>query len=122
MLEETKKKYLFIIYELGNQGKSVRGIDIAKALGVKKASVSLMLPKLISEEMIERSEDGSIVFTQKGAVFAGELYLTYLILFRFFRGNLGSSLENARRDAVCCLCSLIEENAKRMTDFILQKI
>ena len=122
MLEETKKKYLFIIYELGNQGKSVRGIDIAKALGVKKASVSLMLPKLISEEMIERSEDGSIVFTQKGAVFAGELYLTYLILFRFFRESLGSSPENARRDAVCCLCSLTEENSKRMTDFILQKI
>ena len=47
MLSSTKKKYMFIIYELGNKGATVRSIDISKALGVKKASVSLMLPNLV---------------------------------------------------------------------------
>lgn len=34
MLSSTKKKYMFIIYELGNTGQNVRSVDIAKALAV----------------------------------------------------------------------------------------
>ena len=47
MLSSTKKRYMFIIYELGNKGGIVRSIDVSRALGVKKASVSLMLPNLV---------------------------------------------------------------------------
>lgn len=119
MLSSTKKKYMFIIYELSNKGDIVRGIDISKALGVKKASVSLMLPNLVEENLIERARDGSIILTKEGAVFASELYLKYLTLYQFFREKLRSSTENARVDAICCLCSLSDENTKSMTDFIL---
>ena len=63
MLSSTKKRYMFIIYELGSRGDAVRSIDISNALGVKKASVSLMLPKLIEEGMVERADNGSVVFT-----------------------------------------------------------
>ena len=119
MLFSTKKKYMFIIYELSNKGDIVRGIDISKALGVKKASVSLMLPNLVEENLIERARDGSIILTKEGAVFASELYLKYLTLYQFFREKLRSSTENARADAICCLCSLSDENTKSMTDFIL---
>lgn len=119
MLSETKKKYMFIIYELENKGQTVRGIDISRALNIKKASVSQMLPNLIDEGWIERSENGSIGFTQKGAVFAGGLYLKYLTLYKFFRDKLNSNEENARKDAICCLCSLSEENTESMTEYIL---
>lgn len=120
MQNATKKKYMFIIYELSFRGDTVRSIDIAKALGVKKASVSLMLPNLIKEGLIEKSQCGNIVFTKNGAVFAGELYLKYITLHRFFEKFLKSSSENARHDAICCLCTLSDENSESMADYILK--
>jgi DtxR family Mn-dependent transcriptional regulator len=120
MLTPTKKKYLFIIYELGMNGGKVRSVDIANALNIKKASVSSMLPALIDEDLIERhEEDGSVVFTKRGAVFASGLYVKYLTLFTFFREKLGSSEKSARHDAVICLCSLTDENTENMTNYIL---
>ena len=109
MLSSTKKKYMFIIYELGNTGQNVRSVDIAKALAVKKASVSLMLPRLI-----ERTQNGSITFTPEGARFAANLYLQYLTLYQFFKEKLGGTHEAARQDAICCLCSLTEEATNGM--------
>ena len=119
MLSSTKKKYMFVIYELSNTGNTVRSIDVSKALGVKKASVSLMLPNLVEINLIERAPDGSILLTKDGALYASELYLKYLTLFQFFREKLKSSAESARADAICCLCSLTDENTKGMTEFIL---
>lgn len=119
MLSSTKKKYMFIIYELGNTGQNVRSVDIAKALAVKKASVSLMLPRLIEEGLIERTQNGSITFTPERARFAANLYLQYLTLYQFFKEKLGGTHEAARQDAICCLCSLTEEATNGMTDYIL---
>ena len=119
MLSSTKKKYMFIIYELGNKGDTVRSIDIAAALNVKKASISLMLPNLIKEDLIEKDENGFIALTKKGAVFAGNLYLKYLTLYQFFLTELKSNSDNARNDAICCLCSLSDENSENMVDYIL---
>ena len=121
MLSSTKKKYMFIIYELYNRMGCVRYIDIARALDVKKASVSLMLPNLISQELIERSEDGSVMLTSRGAKIAGDLYVKYLAMYQFFSKKIGSSPENARSDAICCICSLSDENTKGITDYILDQ-
>lgn len=119
MLSATKKKYMFIIYELGNTGNAVRSTDIAKSLGVKKASISLMLPHLIDEGLVEKKQNGIITLTKNGAVMASELYLQYLTLHRFFSHTLGSSDSNARADAICCLCAISNENASAMTEYIL---
>lgn len=120
MLLSTKKKYMFTIYELASNGSTVRSIDISKSLGVKKASVSLMLPNLIKENLIERTENGNIALTKEGAVFAGELYAKYLTVYNFFKEDLKSDGENARRDAICCLCSISDDNAERMTEYMLE--
>ena len=121
MLSPTKRKYIFTIYELGNTGNSVRSTDISNALGVKKASVSLMLPKLIRESLVERTESGGVALTSAGAVLGGELYLKYLTLFKFFKEVLKSTDENARRDSICCLCALTDENTESMTNYILKQ-
>lgn len=119
MLTSTKKRYMFIIYELGNSGRAIRRIDIARALNVKKASVSLMLPNLVALGLVSRSEDGRIELTKVGAVYANDLYIKYLTLYQFFKEKLISSDENARADAICCLCSLTDENTNSMTEYIL---
>lgn len=121
MLSPTKRKYIFTIYELGNTGNSVRSTDISNALGVKKASVSLMLPKLIRESLVERTESGGVALTSAGAVLGGELYLKYLALFKLFKEVLKSTDENARRDSICCLCTLTDENTESMTNYVLKQ-
>ena len=50
MLSSTKKKYMFIIYELSNKGDIVRGIDISKALGVKKGKCVFDAPESYRRE------------------------------------------------------------------------
>ena len=119
MLTSTKKRYMFIIYELGNNGRSVRGTDIARALNVKKASVSLMIPNLVNLGLVSRTEDGRIDLTKHGTVYANDLYVKYLPLYKFFKEKLNSSDENARTDAICCLCSLTDENTNSITEYIL---
>lgn len=119
MLPMTKKKYLFTIYELGYHGENIRSVDIAKALGVKKASVSNMLPSLIEQNMITKDKNGIIALTPDGAKYAGGLYLKYLTFFEFFSGKLKSSDENARKDAIICLSLLSDENTDALTDYIL---
>ncbi len=121
MLSPTKRKYIFTIYELGNTGNSVRSTDISNALGVKKASVSLMLPKLIRESLVERTESGGVALTSAGAILGGELYLKYLALFKLFKEVLKSTDENARRDSICCLCTLTDENTESMTNYVLKQ-
>jgi DtxR family Mn-dependent transcriptional regulator len=122
MLTPAKKKYLFVIYELGLNGDKVRSVDIAKALNIRKASVSNMLPDLIAEGMLERHEDdGSVIFTKRGARFAGEQYVKYLTLYTFFFEKLGSTPDSARHDAVICLCNLTDENTENMTNYILSE-
>lgn len=121
MLTPTKKKYLFVIYELGQKGAQVRSVDVAKALNVKKASISNMLPSLVEENLIRRQADGSITFTPNGAQYAGGLYLKYITLYQFFSADLGSSPDSARSDAITCLCSLSEENIENMAEYILNQ-
>ena len=121
MLSATKKKYLFTIYELGNNGGSVRSVDIARTLGVKKASVSNMLPSLIEKNMISKYDNGIILLTSDGAKYASSLYLKYLTFYEFFSVKLGGSKENARKDAIICLGSLSDENTENITDYILKE-
>lgn len=121
MLSANKKKYLFTVYELGYYGESIRSVDIARKLGVKKASVSNMLPSLIEENMVSKDENGIISLTPDGAKYASGLYLKYLTFYEFFSVNLRGSRENARKDAIICLCSLSDENTESITDYILKE-
>ena len=116
MLSSTKKRYMFIIYELGSRGDAVRSIDISNALGVKKASVSLMLPNLIKENLIERTENGNIALTKEGAVFAGELYAKYLTVYNFFKEDLNSSGSLTRISAIVRKISTFPSSLPKQTE------
>ena len=55
MLSATKKRYLFAIYELGQNGKAVRCKDVASSLKIKPPSVSKMLNALSEDGLIEKN-------------------------------------------------------------------
>lgn len=45
MLTYSQKKYLFAIYKLGQSGNIVKSADVAKIVGVSKASTVTMTQK-----------------------------------------------------------------------------
>lgn len=106
MLSSGKKRYLFIIHELGQNGNAVHSKDIASSLSVKQPSVSKMLNSLAEDGLIEKEYYGAATFTPEGARLSNKLYTDYLLLFSFFRNQLGLSEQDSRHDAIVCLCDL----------------
>lgn len=78
-----------------------------------------MIPNLVNLGLVSRTEDGRIDLTKHGTVYANDLYVKYLTLYKFFKEKHNISDENARTDAICCLCSLTDENTNSMTEYIL---
>ena len=109
MISSSKKRYLFAIYELASDGKEVRCKDIAVSLKVKRPSVSKMLHFLAEDGLIDKEHYGTVHFTDLGICVGNQLYTNYLLLYALFHENLQVSRENARRDAIVCLCELSEE-------------
>ena len=109
LLSSGKKRYLFIIHELGQNGNAVHSKDIASSLSVKQPSVSKMLNSLAEDGLIEK----------EGARLSNKLYTDYLLLFSFFRKQLGLSESDARHDAIVCLCDLSDAGVQRMASAVL---
>ena len=59
MLTYSQKKYLFAIYKLGQNGKDVRSAEVAKIVGVSKASTVSMTQKLCDSGYIDKEHYGS---------------------------------------------------------------
>lgn len=119
MLSAAKKRYLFAIYELGQNGKAVRSKDIASSLKIKPPSVSKMLYSLSEDGLIEKEFYGTVLFTQTGASISNQLYTDYLTLFAFFHQTLGIPESSAWKDAVLCLCDLSESSREKIASLIL---
>ena len=119
LLSSGKKRYLFIIHELGQNGNAVHSKDIASSLSVKQPSVSKMLNALAEDGLIEKEYYGAATFTPEGARLSNKLYTVYLLLFSFFRKQLGLSESDARHDAIVCLCDLSDAGVQRMASAVL---
>ena len=118
MLSSSKKRYLFMIYELGCEGREVHCKDIAASLKVKRPSVSKMLNFLSEDGLVDREYYGTVHFTDEGARMANQLYTNYLILCTFFFDQLDVSAENARRDAIFLLCDLSDESMEKISQVV----
>lgn len=119
LLSSGKKRYLFIIHELGQNGNAVHSKDIASSLSVKQPSVSKMLNALAEDGLIEKEYYGAATFTPEGARLSNKLYTDYLLLFSFFRKQLGLSESDSRHDAIVCLCDLSDAGVQRMASAVL---
>ena len=120
MLSSGKKRYLFAIYELGQEGAAVRSKDIAVSLSVKRPSVSKMLGNLAEDGLIEKEYYGTVTVTAEGARLSNWLYTSYLLLYGFFHEQLGLPEPDARHDAIVCLCSLSDDGVDRLSGRMLE--
>lgn len=115
-LSPSQRRYLLSVYELGCDGSEVRCRDIARALGVKRPSVSRMLQSLVEAGLIDKEYYGTVRFTETGVRTAGVLYTRYILLHSLLSGKFHLSEAAAENDAVACICSLSEEGLEKISD------
>ena len=72
-MQESGGNYLETIYLLQKEGKDVHSVDVAKALGFSKPSVSRAMGLLKDAEYIEVAKNGVITLTKSGQKKAKEL-------------------------------------------------
>lgn len=130
MNEKTKKKrrnkrsfrgkedYLRMIYELCEEKEGVRSIDIASQLEISKASVSEMLRKLASENLVKIQPYSKIFLTQKGKKEAEKISDKHFIIKKFMEKFLEHDEEKAIEEAHKLEHALSEESVKIISKII----
>jgi len=65
-LTAAQKKYLAAIYKLDSKGNGIRSISIGKTLNVSRASVSIMMDRLVEDGYVTKEKYGSVYLTPEG--------------------------------------------------------
>mgnify|MGYP004496457369 FL=1 len=120
MLTHSQKKYLFAIYKLGQNGRPVKSADVAKIVGVSKASTVKMTQRLTEEVYIVIEPYMEISITQKGIKAANELYTPSVILCDFLAESVGVDESTADADAVAMVSHLSEGTVEKLVKFALE--
>ena len=69
MTEKKAKEYLQVIYAL-QRGGTVKGVSIAKEMGLTKPAVCVSLRQLVEDGYLNRELDRSVTLTSKGMLLA----------------------------------------------------
>lgn len=78
-IRESAEMYLETILVLSKQGV-VRSIDIARAMGFSRPSVSVTIHNLAEENYVKIAEDGTISLEAKGLEIAEKIYERHTVL------------------------------------------
>jgi DtxR family Mn-dependent transcriptional regulator len=118
MVKRGKQDYLRVIHELTESyKKGLKSVEIAKKLGVSKASVSEMMRKLAKENLIEINPYSKIFLTKKGRIQAEKMYDRHYLIRQFIKKYLGHNDEKAYEEAHELEHAFSDESIK-----IMQKI
>ena len=108
-MQQSGQTYLETIYLLKRENGRVKSIDVAKALGFSKPSVSRAMGKLKAEGYLEVGEKGEVVLTKEGNKIAKDLVEKQETLTQFLMMTADVDQETA------------EDDARKMMHFISKK-
>ena len=98
-MQQSGQTYLETIYLLKRENGHVKSIDVAKALGFSKPSVSRAMGKLKAEGYLEVGEKGELVLTKEGNKIAKDLVEKQETLTQFLMMTADVDQETAEDDA-----------------------
>jgi DtxR family Mn-dependent transcriptional regulator len=116
-LTSALEDYLETIYELVREQKFARVRDIARARGVRSASVSPAMKRLADMKLIRYVRREYIDLTPEGEAAARRVYARHQVLTRFFEEVLQMPSEQARVDACSMEHSLSAEGMSHLVRF-----
>jgi Mn-dependent DtxR family transcriptional regulator len=95
-----KQDYLRVIHHLTDSYKEgVRSVELARELGISKASVSEMIRRLRADNLVNAAPYSKIFLTKKGRILAEKLYNKHYIIKQFIKKFLGHTQEKADAEA-----------------------
>lgn len=106
---ESMEMYLETIYILENSHGHAHGVDVAKKLGVSKASVSKAMNKLSAKGMINKESYGTITLTQKGKELSEQIYYNHQLITKFLEHSLNLTVSQSAENA-CKMEHVISED------------
>ena len=116
-LTESLEDYLETIYTLVRDQKVARVKEIAKARGVRMASVTTAMHRLSEMGLIHYNQREFIELTEEGEETARRTMARHDLLVRFFTEILGVSPENANNDACAVEHNLSDESVDHLVRF-----
>lgn len=119
-LSYAQKKYLFAIYKLCQNGSAAKSSEVAKIVGVSKASTAAMTDKLSSIGYIEKEHYGQIRLTQSGIKMASSIFTSCVIIRNFLENALALDENTADSDAVKIVVHTSEKTLNRFTEYLLK--
>jgi len=102
--------YLLAVAALGKSGREPRAVDVAHALGVSRAAVSLQVRTLRENGLIDVTDDHRIHLSRTGADLVARIASKREVVRLFLAEVLGVDPETAERDA-CKIEHLISEQS-----------
>ncbi|MCM1328238.1 MAG: metal-dependent transcriptional regulator [Ruminococcus sp.] len=119
-LSYSQKKYLFAIYKLGQNGDEIKSAEVAKIVGVSKASTAAMAARLCENGYIQKEHYGQISLTETGIKTANPIYTNYVIIREFLEKTLGLDGETAEADAVKIVVHTSETAVNKLAEYVLK--
>lgn len=117
-LSSSLEDYLEAIFNLAGEAESVRSTEIAKVLGVSKASVTGALRVLRHKGLANYKPYDTVTLTEKGKATAAEIARKHEILKSFFINVLGVKAEVGQKAACKAEHALGPEISARLLSFI----
>ncbi len=119
-MHESGENYLETIYLLQKDGGIVHSVDVAKALGFSKPSVSRAMGLLKNADYIEIAKNGEISLTKTGIKKAKDLSRKHEAITRFLMMTADISQETAEKDACKMEHFIQDETFKGILNFMKQ--
>lgn len=119
-LSYSQKKYIFAIYKLGQNGEEVKSSDVARLVGVSKASTAAMTAKLCESGYIKKEHYGQINLTESGIKAANPIFTSCVIIREFLENTLGLDAETADSDAVKIVVHTSEKTVNKLAEHLLK--
>ena len=118
---ESKQDYLERILMLESYSKSIKAIDLARSFNFSRASISIALKKLLSDNLVNIDEKQNITLTDEGRKIAIEVYERHKVLTEVFV-SLGINRKIASNDACKIEHDLSEETYNAIKNYYLKNI
>lgn len=109
--------YLEAVLEIEMSGRIPTVTQIAKNLGVTKATITLALKKLKDTGLLEHEHYGDVILTEEGRSRALAVYRRHEFLTDFFARVLGFSRERAAKVACVMEHEIDEATERRLAAF-----